>query len=94
MNPTQDSYRGALIGAAIGDALGATVDMLSRSEVKEKFGGLRFYVKGGNERALARIDEAAQEAERICEGCGAPSSIRSLDGWLTTVCDDCRLRGR
>lgn len=21
-------------------------------------------------------------------------TIRSIDGWLTTVCDDCRLRGR
>lgn len=47
MNPTQDSYRGALIGAAIGDALGATVDMLSRSEVKEKFGVHRELVGGG-----------------------------------------------
>lgn len=63
-------------------------------QVKEKFGGLRFYVKGGNERALDRIAEAVQEAERTCEGCGAPSSIRSIDGWLTKVCDDCRLRGR
>ncbi len=47
MNQTQDSYRGALIGAAVGDALGATVDRLSRSEVKEKFGIHREIVGGG-----------------------------------------------
>lgn len=47
MNQTQDSYRGALIGAAIGDALGATVDRLTRSEVKEKFGVHREIVGGG-----------------------------------------------
>lgn len=47
MNQTQDSYRGALIGAAVGDALGATVDALSRSEVKEKFGVHREIVGGG-----------------------------------------------
>lgn len=47
MNQTQDSYRGALIGAAVGDALGATVDELSRSEVKEKFGVHREIVGGG-----------------------------------------------
>lgn len=47
MNQTQDSYRGALIGAAVGDALGATVDRLSRSEVKEKFGVHREIVGGG-----------------------------------------------
>jgi ADP-ribosyl-[dinitrogen reductase] hydrolase len=47
MNHTQDSYRGALIGAAVGDALGATVDALSRTEVKEKFGVHRELVGGG-----------------------------------------------
>lgn len=47
MNSTQDSYRGALIGAAVGDALGATVDELSRSELKEKFGVHREIVGGG-----------------------------------------------
>lgn len=47
MNQTQDSYRGALIGAAVGDALGATVDRLTRSEVKEKYGVHREIVGGG-----------------------------------------------
>lgn len=35
------------MGAAIGDALGSTVDRLSRSEVKEKFGVHREIVGGG-----------------------------------------------
>jgi ADP-ribosyl-[dinitrogen reductase] hydrolase len=47
MNQTQDSYRGALVGAAIGDALGATVDAMSRSEVKQKYGVHRELVGGG-----------------------------------------------
>lgn len=47
MNQTQDSYRGALIGAAVGDSLGGTVDDLSRDEVKEKFGIHRELVGGG-----------------------------------------------
>lgn len=47
MNQTQDSYRGGLVGAAIGDALGATVDDLSREEVKERFGVHREIVGGG-----------------------------------------------
>lgn len=47
MNQTQDSYRGALVGAAIGDALGATVDELTREEVKEKYGVHREIVGGG-----------------------------------------------
>jgi len=53
MNPTQDSYRGALIGAAVGDALGATVDAMSRSEVKEKYGVHREIVGGGRLKLTA-----------------------------------------
>jgi len=47
MNQTQDCYRGALVGAAVGDALGATVDDLPRQEVKQKYGVHREIVGGG-----------------------------------------------
>lgn len=47
MNQTQDSYRGALIGVAVGDALGATVDELPRSEVRQKYGVHREIIGGG-----------------------------------------------
>jgi ADP-ribosyl-[dinitrogen reductase] hydrolase len=53
MNQTQDSYRGALTGAAIGDALGATVDAMSRAEVKAKYGVHRELVGGGRLNADA-----------------------------------------
>jgi len=47
MDPIQDYYRGALVGAAVGDALGATVDDLSRHEVRSRFGVHREVVGGG-----------------------------------------------
>lgn len=47
MNQTQDSYRGALVGLAVGDALGATTDELSRDQVKQKYGVHRELVGGG-----------------------------------------------
>jgi ADP-ribosyl-[dinitrogen reductase] hydrolase len=47
MDPIQDYYRGALVGAAVGEALGATVDDLSRAEVKSRFGVHREVVGGG-----------------------------------------------
>lgn len=59
-------------------------------QVKEKLGSLRFYIRGGNEPALERISKAARAAENICEGCGAVSHVRIVDGWLTTLCDKCR----
>jgi len=36
--PTRDRYRGCLLGGAVGDALGAPVEFLSRSEILRKFG--------------------------------------------------------
>ncbi|MBX7246814.1 MAG: ADP-ribosylglycohydrolase family protein [Candidatus Sumerlaeaceae bacterium] len=53
MNPTQDCYRGALVGAAIGDALGATVDELSREQIKAKHGVHREIVGGGRLKSAA-----------------------------------------
>lgn len=47
MDPIQDYYRGALVGAAVGDALGATVDALTRSEVRSRYGVHREVVGGG-----------------------------------------------
>ena len=61
------------------------------SQVKEKFGGLRFYVSGGDDVAYAYIDFAEKMSFMICENCGshlgAPSSDR---GWMKTLCPECR----
>jgi hypothetical protein len=57
-------------------------------QIKEKFGGLRFYYKGGTGND-ARIDELIAQAERVAaptgELCGAPGRAR---GWIRTVCDE------
>ena len=62
MNQTQDSYRGALIGAAIGDSLGATVDDMSRDEVK----GARVCVGHELRRHVStmRVDRASHAPRR------------------------------
>lgn len=43
----RDRYRGALVGAAVGDALGATVEFMSRDEIVRQHGQLREIVGGG-----------------------------------------------
>jgi len=59
-------------------------------QIKEKFGGLRFYYAGGTGND-ARIDELIAQAERpaaqTCELCGAPGRARAT-GWIRTVCDE------
>lgn len=59
-------------------------------QIKEKFGGLRFYYAGGTGND-ARIDELIAQAERVaaqtCELCGAPGRARGI-GLIRTVCDE------
>jgi len=55
-------------------------------QVKEKFGGLRFYVIGGDDDLYAAISEAESKSKTICEQCGAPGELRKT-GWWKTLCD-------
>ena len=53
--PTRESFRGCLLGGAIGDALGAPVEFMSRAEIRERYGeqGIeRFDVAYGRHGAI------------------------------------------
>lgn len=43
----QDRYRGCMLGLAIGDALGAPLEFMSREEIKQRHGQLREMIGGG-----------------------------------------------
>jgi hypothetical protein len=58
-------------------------------QVKEKFGGLRFYLVGGApDEVWDLIDEAETKSEKICELCGEPGTLRGK-GWVKTLCSAC-----
>ena len=56
-------------------------------QVKEKFGGLRFYFHGGDDYVHGLVDLAEGMSYRLCEECGKPGKLRE-GGWLRTVCDE------
>lgn len=58
------------------------------SQVKEKFGTLRFYYDGGNEYIHGLASMAEAMSARTCESCGAPARS-SNNGWITTMCQPC-----
>lgn len=60
-------------------------------QVKEKFGGLRFYTNENNLEGEKAIDEAERKAESTCENCGSTnSSVKKRGGgWIKTLCDNC-----
>lgn len=55
-------------------------------QIKEKFGTLRFYVNGGNDKVDALIEYAEEMSAHTCEICGSPGS-QTNTGWIRTLCD-------
>lgn len=56
-------------------------------QVKEKFGGLRFYIGNGSDEIFSRIHEAEVDSYKTCEVCGKPGRERG-GGWIRTLCDE------
>lgn len=70
------------------------------SQVKEKFGGLRYYANAGDvnaetsKRFYDLIHEAETKSFEICECCGQPGQLsrRGKHGWYKTLCPKCAAR--
>lgn len=66
-------------------------------QIKEKFGGLRFYAEWDiNKDKLALADavgalvtEAEAKSYQICELCGEPGELRKALPWMRTLCSAC-----
>ena len=56
------------------------------AQIKEKFGGLRFYYDGGDDHINGMVRMAEAWADASCEECGAPGKRRD-GGWIKTLCD-------
>lgn len=60
------------------------------SQVKEKYGTLRFYMHSETDEMSWLISEAEHKTHYTCELCGSKGRVRD-DGWVTVRCDDCHL---
>ena len=66
-------------------------------QIKEKFGGLRYYFDSlfpwdtPEWEAMSKaVADAESESFTVCEDCGQPGELRSKDRyWLKTLCDQC-----
>jgi hypothetical protein len=63
------------------------IEQVVALQVKEKFGGLRFYVHGGNEYILGMIRMTERLSMATCEVCGNPG-LRRSGNWILTLCDE------
>jgi len=59
-------------------------------QVKEKFGGLRFYISGGDDEVYGMISLAEHLSYKICEWCGTLKEVKVYsEGWTRTLCPNC-----
>ncbi len=63
------------------------VPQVTVDQIKEKFGGLRFYYTGGDDMIDGMVRMAESWAARHCEECGRPGRSRG-GGWIRTLCDE------
>jgi len=60
-------------------------------QVKEKFGGLRFYINGAPPEIAAKlrtlINTAEEKSFHLCQECGKKGKLRDDAGWYITLCE-------
>ena len=64
---------------------------LETTQVKEKFGTLRFYVNHSTEKQQSVINFAEMLSSSICEECGTTKQNVKLrkGSWVRTLCSEC-----
>lgn len=65
---------------------GQDIAQVEVEQIKEKFGGLRFYYSGGDDYISGLVTMAESFAGSLCEECGGIGKRRS-GGWIRTFCD-------
>lgn len=66
---------------------GSRTTHVSASQVKEKFGALRLYLRNSNEHSELIADIAELVSGNICELCGKPGFISTSNGWMRARCN-------
>lgn len=66
--------------------VGHPIDQVTVQQIKEKFGGLRFYYEGGDDTIDGTVNMAESWASHTCEVCG-DRATKKTNGWIKNVCD-------
>ena len=58
-------------------------------QVKEKYGGLRFYLNQESDMIHGMVWIAESMSYTICEDCGSTDGVTQTEGWISTLCKKC-----
>lgn len=59
------------------------------TQMKEKFGGLRFYTNNSDEKVEGMIRMAEYMCDNACEDCGSEQDLGVTRGWISVLCRTC-----
>jgi hypothetical protein len=59
------------------------------TQMKEKFGGLRFYTNGHDDIVEGMISMAEYICENTCQDCGSEEDLGITQGWISVLCRQC-----
>jgi len=67
------------------------IEQIEATQVKEKYGTLRFYSNNYDPIIDDLIDKAEIETSKICAYCGSKDDVKgSENGWILYLCQLCR----
>lgn len=82
-------YKGEQLEKAKQDLEKAKKAIPVACQVKEKFGGLRFYVESATNEQYNYIDFIEAMSYRVCEDCGTMKDAMTYScGWMRTLCPE------
>lgn len=61
------------------------------TQMKEKFGGLRFYTDQHDEIVEGMIKMAEHLCDETCQDCGSEEDLGITSGWITVLCRTCAI---
>ena len=77
--------------ADIAKAAGLTSDAYPEAtQVKEKYGGLRFYTETVSDAIQDAISEACERSFSVCEVCSRPGKTAKSRHRVRTLCENCK----
>jgi hypothetical protein len=66
-------------------------EQVTCAQMKEKFGGLRFYTNGNDDEVEGMIRMAEYMCEHTCQDCGSEQDLGQTTGWVSTLCRNCAI---
>lgn len=102
--PLLDEYKSAPVGKGWWILIDSACSLMEDKEmkpegftqIKEKFGGLRFYFGVSNlkDKSWPKMDQFIGSIEYmswfICEDCGSHDNVTTEGNWKKTLCKNCR----